>query len=177
MKFITTSLSGVFLIEPSLLQDSRGFFGRTWCQKEFSEQRLNTDWVQSNLSFNQHKGTLRGMHYQKEPHQEIKLLYCLQGSIYDVLLDLRADSATQGQWQAFELNAENHLGLYIPAGFAHGFQTLSEHCLLSYQMSAFYHPESAAGVRWNDPAFGIQWPLPPVMLSERDQTWPLASEA
>lgn len=177
MKFIPTTLDGVFLIEPSLLEDARGFFGRTWCQKEFADQGLNTNWVQSNLSFNQHKGTLRGMHYQKEPHQEIKLLYCLQGSIYDVLLDLRADSATQGQWQSFELNAENHLGLYIPAGFAHGFQTLSEHCLLNYQMSEFYHPESAAGVRWNDPAFGITWPLPPMMLSERDQTWPLASEA
>ncbi len=172
MKFIPTKLAGAYIVEPELIRDDRGFFARSWCHQEFSQQGLNPHLVQCNISFNAHWGIIRGMHYQAAPHAEVKLVRCTRGSIYDVIIDLRPDSATFKQWISVELTANNHLALYIPAGFAHGFQTLEPETEVFYQMSEFYHPESARGLRWNDPAFGVDWKLEPVMISDRDQSYP-----
>lgn len=171
MKFAETKLKGAHVIEPERLEDDRGFFARTFCRKEFEAHGLNPILVQSSISFNAKKGTLRGMHYQTPPHEETKLVRCTRGSVYDVILDLRRGSPTFKQWVAVELTADNRCALYIPAGFAHGFQTLTDHTEILYQMSEFYHPESARGVRWDDPAFGITWPLPDPIISQRDQSY------
>jgi dTDP-4-dehydrorhamnose 3,5-epimerase len=171
MMFTETALKGVFLIEPEKRQDERGFFARTWCQREFEAQGLTITWVQCNISFNRKKGTLRGMHYQAAPYAEAKLVRCTQGGIYDVIVDLRPDSPTFKQWVAVELRTDNYRMLFIPEGFAHGFQTLEDDTEVFYQMSEFYTPEYARGVRWNDPAFGIQWPPAERIMSERDQTY------
>ncbi|MBW4620080.1 MAG: dTDP-4-dehydrorhamnose 3,5-epimerase [Cyanosarcina radialis HA8281-LM2] len=171
MIFTETKLKGAFIIEPEKLEDDRGFFARTFCQKEFATRALNPNLVQCNISFNQKKGTLRGMHYQAAPHEEVKLVRCTMGTIYDVIIDLRPDSSTFKQWVGVELAAANRQMLYIPEGFAHGFQTLEDHTEVFYQMSEFYYPEFSKGVRWNDRAFQIEWPLPKPILSHKDKTY------
>jgi len=170
--FNETRLKGIFIVEPERIEDERGFFARTWCRHEFEARQLNTNLVQCSISFNQKKGTLRGLHYQAAPYEEVKLIRCTMGSIYDVVVDLRPLSPTFKQWLAVELTAENRKMLYIPEGLAHGFQTLEDHTEVLYQMSEFYHPECARGVRWNDPAFGIDWPLNVQIISIRDQQYP-----
>ncbi|OHB73247.1 MAG: dTDP-4-dehydrorhamnose 3,5-epimerase [Planctomycetes bacterium RBG_16_55_9] len=171
MLFTETRLKGVFIIEPERLEDERGFFARTWCRQEFQAHGLNPKLVQCSISFNRKSGTLRGMHYQAAPHAEAKLIRCTMGAIYDVALDLRPGSATFKQWTAVDLTAENRKMLYISEGIAHGFQTLADDTEVHYQISEHYSLEAARGVRWNDPAFGIRWPLPIVMISKRDQTY------
>jgi dTDP-4-dehydrorhamnose 3,5-epimerase len=168
MIFQETKLKGAYIIEPQRLEDQRGFFARTFCQKEFEKQGLSACIVQSNLSFNKKTATLRGMHYQADPHQEAKIVSCVKGAMYDVIIDLRPNSSTYLQWLAIELSDSNNKMLYIPKGFAHGFQTLTDNTAVLYQMSEFYHPESARGVRWNDPIFGIKWPLPNPVISDKD---------
>jgi len=170
--FIETKLRGAFMIEPERLEDERGFFARAWCQREFESHGLSPRLVQCDISFNTKKGTLRGMHYQVAPHEEAKLVRCTMGAIYDVIINLRPDLPTFKQWVAVELTANNRRMLYVPEGFAHGFQTLVDHTEVSYQMTEFYHPESARGVRWDDPAFAIEWPLADPILSEKDRTYP-----
>ena len=173
MIFNETKLPGVFIVELQRLEDDRGFFCRSFCRDEFTGRGLNPDVAQCNISFNRAAGTLRGMHYQLMPHAEDKLIRCTRGKLYDVIVDLRRESVTFRQWIALELTEENRLMLYVPKGCAHGFQTLEDNTEVFYQMSEFYHPESAHGVRWNDPAFGIQWPAGvPVIISERDRSWP-----
>lgn len=171
MVLTETKLKGVFVIDPQRIEDERGFFARTWCEREFAERGINLRVVQCNISSNRKRGTLRGMHYQAPPHAEAKLVRCTMGAMYDVALDLRADSPTFKEWVAVELTAENLRMLYIPEGFAHGFQTLADNTEVFYQISQCYHPESARGVRWNDPAFGIQWPWNPEVISERDRAY------
>jgi len=172
MKFTETTLPGAWLVDLELREDERGFFARSWCANEFKMHGLNSDLVQCNISFNRLCGTLRGMHYQQMPHGECKLVRCTRGAIFDVIVDLRKDSATLKRWWGFELSAENRTALYIPEGFAHGFQTLTDDAEVFYQMSCEFHGPSATGVRWNDPAFGIDWPLPVRSISEKDQAWP-----
>jgi dTDP-4-dehydrorhamnose 3,5-epimerase len=173
MIFSETNLWGAFIIEVQRLEDDRGFFGRSFCRHEFDAQGLNPDVVQCNISFNRDAGTLRGMHYQAVPHAEDKLVRCTRGGLYDVIVDLRKESPTYKQWVAVELTEDNSRMLYIPKGFAHGFQTLADNTEIFYQMSEFYHPESASGVRWNDPAFGIKWPAGDrAIISDRDRNWP-----
>ncbi|MGB2655142.1 MAG: dTDP-4-dehydrorhamnose 3,5-epimerase, partial [Candidatus Acidiferrum sp.] len=156
--FTETKLRGAFVIELEKHADHRGFFARTYCQREFESHKLNTCFVQCNVSFNKLKGTLRGMHFQASPHEEAKLIRCTRGSVYDVIVDLRPESATFREYVSVVLSAENGKMLYVPEEFAHGFQTLEDNTEVFYQMSQFYAPEHARGVRWNDPAFGIAWP-------------------
>ena len=158
MKLIATKLPGAFVIEPELFEDERGFLGRAWSAREFAAHGLVLPAVECNLSYNRRKGTLRGMHFQHAPHAQAKLVRCTRGALYDVIIDLRADSPTFKQWIGVELTAENRRTLYVPEGFAHGFQTLVDETELYYQMSAGYVPEASDGVRWNDPAFQIAWP-------------------
>lgn len=173
MKFIQTSLVGAYIIEIDPVSDERGFFARTWCEREFALRGLNNALKQCNVSFNPKQGTLRGMHFQTPPHQEAKLIRCTQGAIYDVIIDLRRDSPSFKHWTAIELSAANRRELYIPEGFAHGFQTLLENTEVFYQMSDFYAADAAAGVRWNDPAFGIEWPsVAERIISNRDNQFP-----
>jgi dTDP-4-dehydrorhamnose 3,5-epimerase len=172
MIFTETKLPGAFLIEPEYVRDERGFFARTWCQRELTAHDLEPRLAQCSVSMNLRRGTLRGMHYQAPPGAEVKLVRCTQGALYDVILDLRADSATFKQWVAFELDAQNHRQLYIPPGCAHGFQTLKDETEVFYQISEFYAPELARGARWNDPAFQIEWPLADPIIFARDRAWP-----
>lgn len=172
MRFHGTKLPGVFEIRPELLSDERGFFARTWCQKEFEAQGLNPRLVQCNISFSRRKGTLRGMHYQAGEHAEAKLVRCTKGSICDVALDIRPESRTFGNWVAVVLTDQDRNMLYLPEGCAHGFLTLEDETEVFYQMSQFYNPESARGVRWDDPAFHIAWPGKVEVISERDRTYP-----
>jgi len=173
MKFARTSLAGVWLIQPELREDERGFLARTYCDQEFSAQGLNTRWPQCNQTHTKQKGMIRGMHFQADPKPEIKLIRCTMGAVFDVVVDVRRDSPTFGRWEGFELTAANGYALYVPGGFAHGFQCLVDHCELFYQMSEYYFAELARGVRWNDAAVGIQWPLADAKLSQRDQNLPL----
>ena len=172
MQFEETSLKGAYLIIPDPHIDERGLFARTWCQKEFKQHNLNPNIVQCNTSWNSNLGTLRGMHFQKSPNQEAKVVRCTSGSIFDVIIDLREDSPTYKQWEGFELDALNRNGLYIPEGLAHGFITLKDNSEVFYQMSHFYHPDSSAGVRWNDPAFEVSWPIEPLVISDKDADYP-----
>jgi dTDP-4-dehydrorhamnose 3,5-epimerase len=172
MIFLETKISGVFEICPELVHDDRGFFARSWCQKEFASHRLNSRLAQCNISGSLRKGTLRGMHYQAAPYAETKLIRCTRGSIFDVALDLRSDSSTYKRWTATVLTARNHHMLSVPRGCAHGFLTLEDDCEVFYQMSAFYHPEAARGVRWDDPAFGIEWPGKVEVISTHDASYP-----
>jgi dTDP-4-dehydrorhamnose 3,5-epimerase len=172
MVFCETKLKGAFIIELQKLEDERGFFARSWCQREFEEHGLNPRLVQCNLSFNKLKGTLRGMHLQLPPHAEAKLVRCVRGSLYDVIIDLRPVSGTFLRWIASELTDANYRLLYVPEGCAHGFLTLEDCTEVAYQMSEFYAPDFAAGVRWNDPAFGVTWPEPVRVISARDQSYP-----
>lgn len=172
MKFTETKLKGAYLIELDYIKDDRGFFARSWCQQEFADQGLNANLVQCNISFNHQRGTLRGMHYQIAPHEESKLVRCTAGAVYDVIIDLRPLSTTFKQWVGVELTSENRRGLYIPEGMAHGFQTLVNDTEVLYQMSEFYHPLLAMGVRWNDSKFAIDWPMcKPSVISDRDQSY------
>jgi len=175
MKFVETKLKGAFIITPDFIKDERGFFARTFCRREFKDHGLNPDLVQCNISFNKEKGTLRGMHYQVPPHAEVKMVRCTAGAIYDVIIDFRPASPTFMQWFAAELTAENHGQLYVPEGFGHGYQTLLPDTEVFYQVSAFYNPQSERGVRWNDPAFGITWPLTITLISQKDQIHPLVN--
>jgi dTDP-4-dehydrorhamnose 3,5-epimerase len=170
--FRQTALPGVVIVEPEPREDRRGFFARTWCQDEFAAHGLNPRLVQCNISLNLLRGTLRGMHYQAPPHAEAKLIRCTRGAIWDVALDLRPESPTFRRHIGAELTAENRLALYIPEGVAHGFQTLHDNTEVLYQMSAAYAPDSARGVRFDDPAFGIAWPIPEPILLDRDRDYP-----
>jgi len=175
MKFIPTPLNCAFVVELEKRGDDRGFFARAFCEKEFAAAGLPARFVQVNNSLSAQRGTLRGMHYQAKPHEEAKVVRCTQGAVWDVMVDLRPESATFKRWQGVELSAANRRALYIPEGLAHGFQTLTDDAELLYLMSEFYHPESARGVRWDDPAFRIEWPLQDPHMSERDRTYPLFS--
>jgi len=176
MIFIETKLKGAFIIEPERQEDDRGFFARTFCQKEFEKCGLNLHIVQCNISFNKMKATLRGMHYQVAPYEEAKLVSCVKGAIYDVIIDLRSNSSTYLQWVAVELSGLNYKMLYVPEGFAHGFQTLEDNTVVFYQMSEVYHPECAAGKRCDDPVFNIVWPLANPIISRRDSSYPFELE-
>jgi dTDP-4-dehydrorhamnose 3,5-epimerase len=171
MVFLRTELAGVFIIELEPIEDDRGFFARAWCRREFLARGLNPRVVQCNISFNRRRGTLRGMHFQIAPHEEAKLVRCTRGAIHDVVIDLRGSSPTFRRWIAVNISQDNRRMLYIPEGLAHGFQTLQPDTEVLYQMSEYYHPESARGVKWDDPAFGIEWPLEPVAISPRDQSY------
>jgi dTDP-4-dehydrorhamnose 3,5-epimerase len=172
MIFIETPLQGAFVIEPEPREDSRGLFARTWCRREFDAHGLDTRVAQCSTSLNKKKGTLRGMHYQAPPFAETKLVRCTRGSIYDVIVDLRAESATFSRYFGLVLTADNRKALYVPAGFAHGFQTLEDDTEVFYQISEFYSAEHARGVRWNDPAFGIAWPDDDRIILDRDRSYP-----
>jgi dTDP-4-dehydrorhamnose 3,5-epimerase len=169
--FTQTNLAGAFLIEPEKAKDDRGFFARSWCKREFEARGLNPQLVQCNISLSRNKGTLRGIHYQASPYQEAKLVRCTAGSIFDVIIDLRLNSPSFGKYATEVLSAGNHKMLFVPEGFAHGFLTLEDNTEVFYQMSEFYSPEHARGIRWNDPAFGINWPLTPPIISERDRSY------
>lgn len=172
-----TPLDGAFVIEPELISDDRGFFARSFCQNEFRVHGLDTAAAQCNISFNRKRGTLRGLHFQAKPHEEAKLVRCTRGAIWDVIVDLREGSLTRYRWFSAELSADNHRSLYVPAGFAHGFQTLVDDSEVLYQMSEFYHPESARGLRWDDPVLGITWPYADPVLSLRDRSYPLLAKS
>jgi len=172
VKFKQTPLIGAYIIEIDPHRDERGFFSRAWCEKEFREHGLNSNIKQCNISFNHKKGTLRGMHYQADPHGEVKIVRCTKGAIIDVIIDLRMDSATFKQYTRIELNEKNRRMLYIPEGFAHGFQTLEDDTEVFYQMASKFVPEAGRGVRWNDPSFDIQWPEEKSrIISTRDEAY------
>ena len=172
MLFRQTNLADVRLIELEPAVDERGLFARTFCTREFEAQGLQTSFVQHSISSTTRAGSIRGMHFQRHPHEEVKLIRCIAGAIHDVLIDLRPRSPTYRQWEAYELTPQNGLQLYVPAGFAHGFQTLAPDSMVAYLISAFYAPEAAAGVRHDDPAFKITWPLPIADISAKDSGWP-----
>ncbi|HEX8723372.1 MAG TPA: dTDP-4-dehydrorhamnose 3,5-epimerase [Pyrinomonadaceae bacterium] len=173
MRFVETPLPGAFVVEPEPAADERGLFARTFCREEFAALGLDTRVAQCSTSYNRRRGTLRGLHYQAEPYPEAKLVRCTAGSVYDVLVDLRADSPAFRRWFAVELTASNRRALYVPAGLAHGFQTLEDDSEVFYQISEFYHPECARGVRWDDPAFGVRWPESDArVISGRDRAFP-----
>jgi dTDP-4-dehydrorhamnose 3,5-epimerase len=171
MRFSATKLIGAWIVEPQLHEDSRGFFARTYCSREFREQGLVDNFVQCNTSWNARKGTVRGLHFQVPPSSEVKLVRCTAGSLWDTVVDLRPDSPTYLQYFAIELSARNRLALYIPEMFAHGFQTLEDATEVFYQMSEFYAPKLAQGIRYDDPKIGIQWPLPVTAISDKDLSW------
>jgi dTDP-4-dehydrorhamnose 3,5-epimerase len=174
MLFRDTSLAGAFVLEMDLKKDERGFFARTFCEDEFRAHGLVTRSVQCNVSFNAKRGTLRGMHYQIKPHEEAKLIRVTKGAIQDVIVDIRPDSPTYLKWIAVELNEENRRMLYVPAGFAHGFQTLADNTEVFYQMFAFFHADCARGLRWDDPALKIDWPaIDQRIISKKDLDYPL----
>lgn len=173
MIFKKTKISGLYRIEHNLIVDERGSFARTFDLNEFHDQNLKFSIVQIDRSVTKQKGTIRGMHFQKAPKAEDKIVQCIKGSIYDVAIDLRKESHTFGQWVAEELSEEKQKMVYIPQGFAHGFQALTDDCEVQYLMSEYYSPEHGDGVRWNDPAFKIKWPLSNPYMSDKDKTWPL----
>lgn len=176
MKFIETPLKGSFLVLLNKLEDDRGWFARTYCKKEFGEIGHNNEWVQTNQSFTKFKGSIRGMHYQLPPHGETKLIRCLTGKVWDLIVDLRKNSRTFLKWYGVELSEENGKMLYIPAGFAHGFQTMTNGVNMLYQHTAFFESDYEAGLRYNDPRLQIQWPLPTTQISERDNNHPLINQ-
>ncbi len=169
MLFKETKLKGVFVVEPEIITDERGFFACSWSALEFEKHGLNPRLMQCNISFNNKRGTLRGMHFQQQPHEEAKLVRCTRGAIYDVAVDVRPGSPSQYEWLAVELTPDNRRMLYLPEGFAHGYQALADETEIFYQISEPYHPESARGLRWDDPRVGIEWPLPVTEISERDR--------
>ncbi|MER8845321.1 dTDP-4-dehydrorhamnose 3,5-epimerase [Mesorhizobium australicum] len=173
MQFTETELQGVWVIEPTPMLDDRGSFTRLFCEKEMADCGLATRFVQHSRAHSIKKGTLRGLHYQEEPYAEVKLVSCVRGAIFDVVVDLRPNSPTRYKWLGFELTSENMKQLYIPAGFAHGLQTLTDGTEVSYLISQFYTPNASTGVLYNDPTFSIGWPLMPTAMSERDKSWPL----
>lgn len=173
MRFEPTPIPGAFAIELERIGDDRGFFARSYCRDEFLRHGLNPDLAQCNISFNERRGTLRGMHYQRPPHAEVKLVRCTAGAIRDVIIDLRRESPAFRRWFGIELSAANRRQLYVPEGCAHGFVTLEPATEVFYQMSHPHHPESACGVRWDDPAIGVTWPCAPLCISGRDKSFPL----
>jgi dTDP-4-dehydrorhamnose 3,5-epimerase len=173
MLFTATELQDAYIIDLDRREDNRGFFARTWTADEFESRGLVSRVVQANLSYNRTKGTLRGMHFQHAPYAETKLVRCVRGAILDVIIDLRPDSPSYKRWVGVELTAENRRALYVPEGFAHGFQTLVDDVEVMYQVSQVYTPSAEGGVRYNDPAFEIIWPLPPTEMSPKDTRWPL----
>jgi dTDP-4-dehydrorhamnose 3,5-epimerase len=171
MRFLETKLDGAWLIEPEPIRDSRGYFARTFCTRDFEERGLESRFVQHSRSFSATKGTLRGLHFQTAPHEEVKLVSCVSGAVFDVIVDMRPESPSYRQWQGFELSADNKRQLYVPAGFAHGFQTLTDDAELNYLISAFYEPAASTGISYDDPALGVTWPLPVSVISDRDRSW------
>ena len=171
MIFKKTALKDAWIIDLNKLTDERGFFARSFCVKEFEDHGIKFPVAQANVSYNHKKQTLRGMHYQREPHGEAKLVRCTKGCIYDVIIDVRSDSPTYGNWFGVELSEKNYQMLYVPEGFAHGFITLEDETEVNYQVSEFYTPGAEQGIRWNDPAFNIEWPLEPKIISEKDKSW------
>jgi dTDP-4-dehydrorhamnose 3,5-epimerase len=172
MIFTEAKLKGAFIVEPEKMEDDRGFFARSWCTREFESHGLSPRLAQCSISFNKQKGTLRGMHYQVLPYAEAKLVRCTSGSVYDAIIDLRPESLTFRQYFGLTLTADNHRMLYVPEGFAHGFLTLEDNTEVFYQISECYSPECGRGIRWNDPAFSIEWPIRPRMMSDRDRNCP-----
>lgn len=173
MKFIPTALNDIFIIELEMINDDRGFFARSWCKEEFGQHSLNNNIVQCNTSFNLQRATIRGLHYQAPPHEETKIVRCIRGSIYDVVIDLRAHSTTYMNWIGVNLTSENRRMIYIPTGFAHGYQTLTPEAEIYYQVDQYYAPKAERGIKWNDSAFRIDWPLRrDCVISEKDQSWP-----
>lgn len=172
MIFTETKLKGAYLIDPEKIEDERGFFARTFCCNEFNAAHLNPRFVQCNISFNALKGTIRGMHFQRAPHEEAKLVRCIKGAIFDVIIDIRSQSATYGEWLSVNLSGSDYRMLYIPEGCAHGFQTLCDNTEIFYQMSESYHPQSEGGIRPDDPAIGIVWPVNDPIVSPRDLAYP-----
>jgi dTDP-4-dehydrorhamnose 3,5-epimerase len=177
MKFTPTPLSGSFIVDLQLFSDERGWFARTFCKKEFEEIGHRKEWVQLNHSFTRHKGSLRGMHFQLPPFAEIKMVRCIAGAVYDVIIDLREGSSTFLQWFGAELSADNKKMLYIPEGFAHGFQTLADNCELIYHHTSFYTPGAESGIRYDDAKIGIEWKAPVVEISERDKHHPYLTDS
>ena len=175
MIFHETGIAGAWLIDLEPICDDRGFFARAWCKREFDERGLDSRLVQCNVSYNRRRGTLRGLHFQVPPHGEAKLVRCTAGAIWDVIVDLRAESPTLNKARCFELTAANHSMLYIPVGVAHGYQTLQEHSEVFYQVSEYYNADASRGLAWNDPAFQIEWPIGNPILSEKDRTAPHVS--
>ncbi len=172
MIFTETKLKGAYTLELKKIADERGFFARSWCQNEMEAHGLTAKVVQTNVSFNPQKGTLRGMHYQVAPHEESKLVRCTRGAIFDVIIDLRPDSATYKAWFGTELTADNYKMLFVPEGFAHGYLTLQDKTEVTYQVSQFYNPEAERGICWNDATFNIDWPSEPTLISEKDKAHP-----
>ena len=175
MEFKPTAIDGAFLIVPRKIGDDRGFFARAWCRQELADAGLNSTIVQTNMAVSKHKGTLRGLHYQQAPHAEVKIVRCVRGAMFDVIADVRPDSPTYGQWVGYELNTDNHHALYVPEGCATGYMTLADDVEMYYSTTAAFAPEAATGVRYDDPAFGIEWPLTPTVLSDQDKQWPYLS--
>lgn len=173
MRFTPTPLDGAFIIDVERREDPRGFFARTYCEEEFAAQGITGRPVQSNVSFNTARGTLRGMHFQRAPHAEAKLVRCTAGRIFDVIVDLREDSPTRYHWFGVELDSCGHRALYVPEGFAHGFQTLDDQTEVFYQMFNFFQPGAGDGLRWDDPVLGIRWPLDTVVMSDKDRSYSL----
>lgn len=172
MIFTELELKGAWLVEVKKIEDERGFFGRAWCRNEFLDHGLNPDFVQLNTSFTIRKGTIRGMHYQVDPYQEVKFIRCTRGRIWDVIIDLRPDSPTYMKWTANELSADNYRMVYVPENFAHGFISLEDHSEVYYPVTQFYTPGAERGIRWNDPAFEIKWPVPVDLVSAKDNQHP-----
>jgi dTDP-4-dehydrorhamnose 3,5-epimerase len=177
MIFGATQLDGAWLIDIDPREDGRGWFARTWCRQELVTQGLDAEIAQESLSFNRRRGTLRGLHFQQPPHEETKIVRCTHGAIFDVVVDLRPRSPTYLRWQGFALTAENRRAIYVPKGFAHGFQSLADDAEVAYLISTFQAPGAASGCRYDDPAFGIAWPLPVTVISDRDRDWRLFSVA
>jgi dTDP-4-dehydrorhamnose 3,5-epimerase len=171
MFFIETGLQDAFILELDRREDNRGFFARTWAEEEFAQRGLVARVVQANMSYNHSRGTLRGMHFQHAPYAEAKLVRCVRGAIYDVIIDLRPEASSFKRWIGVELSAENRRSLYVPPGFAHGFQTLADHTEVFYQVSQYYTPSAEGGLPYNDPAFAIDWPLPVSVISDKDRKW------
>jgi dTDP-4-dehydrorhamnose 3,5-epimerase len=172
MKFTETELAGAWFVDVEPHSDERGFFARTWCRREFEEHGIDSGFVQASVSYNRVAGTLRGMHFQRAPHDETKLVRCASGAIYDVIVDLRRESETYGRWLGVELSAANRRALLVPKGFAHGFITLADNSEVFYQISEFYTPGHAGGLRYDDPALGIEWPVPVRVINDKDRSWP-----
>ena len=173
MRFTETPVTGAFLIEPDSRRDDRGWFSRVWCQREFAEHGLNGTFVQCNASFSRHSGTLRGLHYQTAPYAEAKLIRCLRGAIFDVIVDVRPESSTYLRWYGTQLTPDGYTMLYVPEGCAHGYLTLEDHSEVEYPVSQFYRPDAERGIRWNDPSFAIAWPQTTTRtISVKDQSWP-----
>jgi dTDP-4-dehydrorhamnose 3,5-epimerase len=172
MTFTETPLAGAFIIDIARLEDERGFFARTWSADELTKRGLDATVVQCNVAWNPVRGTLRGMHFQHSPHEEVKIIRCTRGALFDVIVDLRHGSPTYCQSTSVELTADSRRMLYVPKGFAHGYLTLTDEVEAYYHVSAPYAPECATGVRWDDPAFGIEWPFTPTVMSAKDRTWP-----